>query len=138
MKNLYELVKLDPTLKDNRDDKRMRKRNEVYNLAIMKLDSWIKMTLISEDAEIEMKQAILDLVRGYGFISVWIYVFEDDPEILRQLVKCFSVTNEVYFDENGRVKEVIGQISVIVTNIDNQNEIYYNSTIPTIKYQITQ
>ena len=67
MKNLYELVKLDPTLKDNRDDKRMRKRNEVYNLAKMKLDSWIKMTLISEDAEIEMKQAILDLVRGYGF-----------------------------------------------------------------------
>ena len=69
MKNLYELVKLDLTLKDNRDDKRIRKRNEVYNLAKMKLDSWIKMTLISEDAEIEMKQAILDLVRGYGSVS---------------------------------------------------------------------
>jgi len=106
-KNLYELVKLDPTLKANRDDKRMRKRNEVYNLAKMKLDSWIKMTLISEDAEIEMKQAILDLVRGYGFISVWMYVFEDEPEILRQLVKCFPGTKEEYFDENGRVKEVI-------------------------------
>ena len=75
MKNLYELVKLDPTLKDNRDDKRMRKKNEVYNLAKMKLDSWIKMTLISEDAEIEMKQAILDLVRSYGFISVWICMY---------------------------------------------------------------
>ena len=75
MKNLYELVKLDPTLKDNRDDKRIRKRNEVYNLAKMKLDSWIKMTLISEDAEIEMKQAILDLVRSYGFISVWICMY---------------------------------------------------------------
>lgn len=75
MKNLYELVKLDPTLKDNRDDKRMRKRNAVYNLAKMKLDSWIKMTLISEDAEIEMKQAILDLVRSYGFISVWICMY---------------------------------------------------------------
>ena len=131
MKNLYELVKLDLTLKDNRDDKRIRKRNEVYNL-------WIKMTLISEDAEIEMKQAILDLVRGYGFISVWMYVFEDEPEILRQLVKCFPGTKEEYFDENGRVKEVIGQISVIVTNIDNQNKIYYNPIIPTIKYQITQ
>ena len=125
MKNLYELVKLDLTLKDNRDDKRIRKRNEVYNLAKMKLDSWIKMTLISEDAEIEMKQAILDLV-------------EDEPEILRQLVKCFPGTKEEYFDENGRVKEVIGQISVIVTNIDNQNKIYYNPIIPTIKYQITQ
>ena len=75
MKNLYELVKLDLTLKDNRDDKRIRKRNEVYNLAKMKLDSWIKMTLISEDAEIEMKQAILDLVRSYGFISVWICMY---------------------------------------------------------------
>ena len=75
MKNLYELVKLDPTLKDNRDDKRMRKKNEIYNLAKMKLDSWIKMTLISEDAEIEMKQAILDLVRSYGFISVWICMY---------------------------------------------------------------
>ena len=75
MKNLYELVKLDPTQKDNRDDKRMRKKNEVYNLAKMKLDSWIKMTLISEDAEIEMKQAILDLVRSYGFISVWICMY---------------------------------------------------------------
>ena len=75
MKNLYELVKLDPTLKDNRDDKRIRKRNEVYNLAKMKLDSWIKMTLISEDVEIEMKQAILDLVRSYGFISVWICMY---------------------------------------------------------------
>ena len=75
MKNLYELVKLDPTLKDNRDDKRMRKKNEVYNLAKMKLDSWIKMTLITEDAEIEMKQAILDLVRSYGFISVWICMY---------------------------------------------------------------
>ena len=75
MKNLYELVKLDPTLKDNRDDKRMRKKNEVYNLAKMKLDSWIKMTLISEDAEIEMKQAILDLVRSYGFTSVWICMY---------------------------------------------------------------
>lgn len=103
MKNQYELVKLNPTLKDNRDDKRIRKRNEVYNLAKMKLDSWIKMTLISEDVEIEMKQAILE-----------------------------------YFDENGRVKEVIWQISVIVTNIDNQNKIYYNPIIPTIKYQITQ
>lgn len=138
MKNLYELVKLDPTLKDNRDDKRMRKKNEVYNLAKMKLDSWIKMTLISEDAEIEMKQAILDLVRSYGFISVWMYVFKDEPEILRQLVKCFPGTKEEYFDENERVKEVIGQMSVIVTNIDNQNKIYYNPTIPTIKYQITQ
>ena len=75
MKNQYELVKLNPTLKDNRDDKRMRKKNEVYNLAKMKLDSWIKMTLISEDAEIEMKQAILDLVRSYGFISVWICMY---------------------------------------------------------------
>ena len=138
MKNLYELVKLDPTLKDNRDDKRMRKKNEVYNLAKMKLDSWIKMTLISEDAEIEMKQAILDLVRSYGFISVWMYVFKDEPEILRQLVKCFPGTKEEYFDENERVKEVIGQMSVIVTNIDNQNKIYYNPIIPTIKYQITQ
>ena len=138
MKNLYELVKLDPTLKDNRDDKRMRKKNEVYNLAKMKLDSWIKMTLISEDAEIEMKQAILDLVRSYGFISVWMYVFKDEPEILRQLVKCFPGTKEEYFDANGRVKEVIGQISVIITNIDKRNKIHYNPTIPTIKYQITQ
>ena len=86
MKNLYELVKLDPTLKDNRDDKRIRKRNEVYNLAKMKLDSWIKMTLISKDAEIEMKQAILDLVCGFGFIYVWMYGFEDEPASLRQLV----------------------------------------------------
>ena len=37
-----------------------------------------------------------------------------------------------------RVKEVRPQMSVIVTNIDNQNKIYYNPTIPTIKYQITQ
>ena len=82
MKNQYELVKLNPTLKDNRDDKRIRKRNEVYNLAKMKLDSWIKMTLISEDVEIEMKQAILE-----------------------------------YFDENGRVKEVIGQILILTIKI---------------------
>ena len=53
-------------------------------------------------------------------------------------MKCFPGTKEEYFDENGRVKEVIGQISVIVTNIDNQNKIYYNPIIPTIKYQITQ
>ena len=106
-KNLYALVKLDPMLKENRDDRRTRKRNEVYNLAKMKLDSWIKMTLISEDAATEMKQAILDLVRGYGFISVWRYVFEDEPEILRQLVKCFPGTKEEYFNENGSVKEVI-------------------------------
>ena len=33
------------------------------------------MTLISEDVEIEMKQAILDLVRSYGFISVWICMY---------------------------------------------------------------
>ncbi len=53
-------------------------------------------------------------------------------------MKCFPGTKEEYFDENERVKEVIGQMSVIVTNIDNQNKIYYNPTIPTIKYQITQ
>ena len=57
--------------------------------------------------DMDMKQAILDLVRDYGFISVWMYVFEDEPEILRQLVKCFSGTKEEYFDANGRVKEVI-------------------------------
>lgn len=73
-----------------------------------------------------------------NLISVWMYVFEDETEILRQLVKCFPGTKEEYFDENERVKEVIGQTSVIVTNIDNQNKIYYNPTIPTIKYQITQ
>lgn len=73
-----------------------------------------------------------------NLISLWMYVFEDEPEILRQLVKCFPGTKEEYFDENERVKEVIGQMSVIVTNIDNQNKIYYNPTIPTIKYQITQ
>ncbi len=44
-----------------------------------------------------------------NLISVWMYVFEDETEILRQLVKCFPGTKEEYFDENERVKEVIGK-----------------------------
>ncbi len=35
-------------------------------------------------------------------------------------------------------KKMTRQISVIITNIDKQNKIHYNPTIPTIKYQITQ
>ncbi|MEL7360290.1 MAG: hypothetical protein AAFV85_13205 [Cyanobacteria bacterium J06634_6] len=50
----------------------------------------------------EWKQVILDLARRYGFFSVWMTVFEDDPEMKVALIKLFPGTAPSCFDLDGK------------------------------------
>ena len=77
-----------------------------YNTALaFRYDNGIPQ--VNEEKLKQIDQTGVYLQKVKNLISVWMYVFEDETEILRQLVKCFPGTKEEYFDANGRVKEVI-------------------------------
>ena len=89
--NLFRLIKLDNfplTPKDK--DRRYSQRNEARRCAEVSKEGWekIKETQVRE----EYLQAIEMLAKGYGFFSIWMYVFREDAEVKRILVEAFKGT----------------------------------------------
>lgn len=83
-------------------DKRWSKRFETYRIAEDIRKNWMR----CKDTEFKNMQisTILDMAKGYGFFSVWLKVFEDEPEIKKELIKVFPGTDESSFDENGNFR----------------------------------
>ena len=54
-----------------------------------------------------VKKVIVDSAVADGFFSVWMSVFQDFPEILKEFISSFTGTNSRFYDENGRVKMLL-------------------------------
>lgn len=49
-----------------------------------------------------VRELVLEAAQGYGFFSVWMTVFEDEPTIRAGLVQLFSGTDPSCFTPDGK------------------------------------
>lgn len=42
-----------------------------------------------------------------GFFSVWMAVFEDEPQILLELIERFPGTDKTFYNEHGKIKKIL-------------------------------
>ena len=84
-------------------DKRWSKRFEAVNVAGEARENWLK----CKNSEFRNMQisTIVSLAKGYGFFSVWMKMFEDEPEIKTALIAAFPGTDESSFDDKGNPKK---------------------------------
>ncbi|NOJ09962.1 MULTISPECIES: HNH endonuclease [Vibrio] len=96
---LIELVGLKkrPSLDHEASDRRWNKRRVVWDKALRARDR-----LQSCDSE-EMREQIIEHAEDSGFWSVWMTVFQQDPDMLRRLLytNLYKGTATEYFDHNG-------------------------------------
>ena len=92
--NLFDLLKLDPRT-SQKTDRRVMKRNEAFHTASESLADW-KTNQIPA-----MQRQIIRTALANGFFSVWMTVFEDEPDILREMIKAFPATETAFFDAEG-------------------------------------
>jgi hypothetical protein len=79
-----------PTIADNR----WSYRQETWNIAQRAL-----VNLHSNDCD-PMRNQIADSAAAYGFWSIWMTVFEHEPDMLQRFISAFSGTCSTCFDEN--------------------------------------
>ena len=94
-RNLFDLLKLDPRI-SQKPDRRVKKRNEVFQTATESLADW----KINQTPA--MQRQIIRTAVANGFFSVWMTVFEDEPDILREMINAFPATETAFFDDEGR------------------------------------
>jgi len=80
-------------------DTRWRKREEAWSIASHSL------TRLHQNNTPHMREQILVSARGHGFWSVWMTVFQDEPEVLRLLIQEFPGTALDCFDAQGHPLE---------------------------------
>ena len=93
-KNLFNLLKLAPQARV-KTDRRVQKRNEVFQTATESLADW------KTNQTPAMQRQIIRTALANGFFSVWMTVFEDEPDILQEMIKAFPGTETVFFDAEG-------------------------------------
>ncbi|MBD2270943.1 HNH endonuclease [Anabaena sp. FACHB-1391] len=76
-------------------DKRWQKRNEIWNLAQTQLTR-----LQSEDTQ-NIRELIVELAISRGLFSIWMKVFEKDPDMRCRLISGFKGTALDCFDISG-------------------------------------
>ena len=54
-----------------------------------------------------MKNQIVDTALAYGFFSVWMEVFRDEPIVLNALTDRFPGTEKRFFNSDGNVLQVL-------------------------------
>ncbi|MGL4500909.1 MAG: DUF3134 domain-containing protein, partial [Planktothrix sp.] len=74
-------------------DLRWIKRREAWEIAVEQLDEL-------HDNNITRK-GVIRLAKAMGFWSVWMTVFREDPEMLKQLIEAFPGTRKDCFDDLG-------------------------------------
>ncbi|MCI5584288.1 MAG: HNH endonuclease [Lachnospiraceae bacterium] len=105
-KTIFEDLALDyRPVNLNRDkyrDKRWQTRYEVLGVAKEAKSIWER----CHDNEKRMfqKKNIVAMAKGYGFFSVWMMVFEKEPDIRQALIQAFPGTSLSCFDEEGNAK----------------------------------
>lgn len=84
-------------------DKRWLSRYQALDVAKEAKDTWE----ICQDKNVKehLKKNIIDMAIGYGFFSVWMMVFENEPEIRQALILAFPGTCKSCFDENGNAQK---------------------------------
>lgn len=103
--NLYQLLQLGNVSTLAKRDARCDRRMEAYSVAIDSLNDWQYMKS-KEDAQLFARQ-IARTAAGYGFFSVWMEVFKDEPVVKRTLIEIFPGTETRFFDADGNVKPIL-------------------------------
>jgi len=99
-KRMFEDLKLDNIpISPREKDRRWFSRNNTYDQAKVSLQSWLKAKGTS--LKDEMKGRIISLAVSSGFFSVWMAVFQDEPEIRNSLINGFVGTSKECFDTVG-------------------------------------
>lgn len=83
-------------VKPARKDKRWQQREEVWAIAEKCRDDFE----ILEQAD-AARDLVIEVAKGNGFFAVWMTVFNDYPDIKRELIKSFPGTAISCFDPNG-------------------------------------
>jgi hypothetical protein len=83
-------------VKPARKDKRWQQREEIWAIAEKCRDDFE----ILEQAD-AARDLVLEVAKGNGFFAVWMTVFNDYPDIKRELIKSFPGTAISCFDQNG-------------------------------------
>lgn len=96
--NTFQLLKLDNPAPN---DRRAKKRNEVYETAIRSLKCW-KQNPIND-----MKEQIVETAIANGFFSIWTTVFIQEPEMLNAFIHAFVGTEHAFFNEEGTPRFVL-------------------------------
>ena len=103
--NLFDLVKLGNNPGPKEKDRRFHSRNEAFDVATRSFEDFERAKGTS--FERPYRATIIDLAKVYGFFSVWMEVFQDEPEVKRELLRLFPGTELRFFDEDGNVKPII-------------------------------
>ncbi len=104
-KNTYEMVDLGSEPRDK--DRRFVNRNSVYHKALESLKNWRHVKDAPELYKNDMKKQITMTAIADGFFSVWMTVFADEPQIRQALIEKFPGTNRVYYDKDGKIKQIL-------------------------------
>lgn len=83
-------------------DKRWQSRYQALGAANDARNTWEK--CCDDEFKKLFKKNIVDMAIGFGFFSVWMMVFKNEPEICQALIQAFPGTCENCFDENGNAK----------------------------------
>lgn len=83
-------------------DKRWQARYQALEVANEVKKTWEKCQ--DDELKILLKKNIIDMAKGYGFFSVWMMVFDNDPEMRLALIQAFPGTCKNCFDENGKAQ----------------------------------
>lgn len=98
--NLIDLVGLDrhpgqpPEKRPTGRDLRYMDREEVWKLAVLKREA------LARNNNEDFRTAVADIAKAEGFFSVWMSVFEDDPDMRRRFVSALDGTAPSCFDGN--------------------------------------
>ena len=103
--NLFDLLKLGGVSELGRKDARSDWRNEAYSVALESLDDWQRMK--EKNNAVRLARGIARTAQGYGFFSIWMEVFKDEPVVKRVLIEAFPGTETRFFDPDGNVKSIL-------------------------------
>ncbi len=78
-------------------DRRWFGRREAWNMAQRSLGRWQR-----RRGDPDIRESIIDLARSQGLWSIWMAVFETEPEIRQALIDAFPGTCRSCFDTNTR------------------------------------
>ena len=79
-----------------RSDRRQSNRREIWDIAKRALSN------LQANNIIAMRDQIVNTALGYGFWSVWMTVFKDDPDMLQRFIDGFAGTCRDCFDADGK------------------------------------
>jgi len=101
---LYEILDLGyyPGIsgREPKKDRRYKFRNEALGIAEESLITWNEVNN-TEYCE-QVKRSVITLAKAIGFFTIWMKVFNNEPQIETILIDEFPGTEKEYFDEYGQ------------------------------------